>query len=311
MAGEGTLTRVAILIPTFRRPNDLARLLGSLGTLDPPPDADVRVVVVDNDAAGSAATVVEEAGPRLRWPLVYVREDRPGIAHARNRALAEAADAELLAFIDDDERPRPAWLAELLRVLRETDADAVAGPVRPDFDAAPAWLEQSGLFHRAEYGDGAAIERFGCGNVLLRRRALDRLDPVFDPRFGLIGGEDTHLAMRLRRAGARFRWAAGAVADERVPAERARAGWALRRAFRTGASYTMIERAMVGDLPSLAARVAKGLGRVAVGVLLLAPLALTGRARALRALHRIATGAGMLSGVLRSPPPSYGAPAGS
>lgn len=299
--------QVAILVTTFRRPSDLERLLESLRNVEEPRDVRVEVIVVDNDSAESARGVVERAASeRTRWPIRYVCEPCTGIAHARNKAVVEAARADFIAFIDDDERALPRWLAELLRIQAATDADVVAGPVRPRFDDAPAWLVRSGLFNRSERADAHPISLFGAGNVLLRRKVLAELDPPFDPRFGVIGGEDTHLALRLGASGARMRWAAGAVVEERVPASRARAAWVLRRAFHTGATYSMAERA-VGSRPGLRLiRAAKGLGRMFVGAALLLALALWGRAGVLRALHRIATGAGMLSGLVRSPRPAYG-----
>ena len=51
------------------------------------------------------------------------------MAHARNSGVA-AARAPLIAFLDDDEEAPPQWLAGLMQVQAETDADVVFGPVR-------------------------------------------------------------------------------------------------------------------------------------------------------------------------------------
>ena len=57
-------TSVAIAVITFRRPELLKDLLDSLQAQELPADSDfaVRIVVVDNDAEGSAAEVIKAAG---------------------------------------------------------------------------------------------------------------------------------------------------------------------------------------------------------------------------------------------------------
>ena len=61
--------------------------------------------MIDNDPEGSAADAVGAAGPVAASATCTSRG--PGISAARNRALDEAADADLLVFIDDDELPSP------------------------------------------------------------------------------------------------------------------------------------------------------------------------------------------------------------
>src|SRR3712207_7103059 len=92
---------VVVAVVTYRRPAELHRLLRSLARLEPVPDAHVSVVVVDNDAGHSAASVVEEEAPLLPFPLRYVGEERPGVAHVRNAALRSAAQADAVAFVED------------------------------------------------------------------------------------------------------------------------------------------------------------------------------------------------------------------
>ena len=55
-------TSVAIAVITFRRPALLHALLASLQAQELPEGSDyaIRIVVVDNDAVGSAARVLEE-----------------------------------------------------------------------------------------------------------------------------------------------------------------------------------------------------------------------------------------------------------
>ncbi|HEX6911670.1 MAG TPA: glycosyltransferase, partial [Longimicrobium sp.] len=143
------MTRVAVCVPTHRRPESLRRLLLALDAQAlPAPAPEVEVLVVDNDAAGSARAVAEACAPLLRWPLRYAVEPERGISAARNRLAALAGGAEWLAWVDDDEEPEPGWLAALLRAAAAHGADAVAGPVLPRFAAPPPpWVLRGRFFH--------------------------------------------------------------------------------------------------------------------------------------------------------------------
>jgi glycosyltransferase involved in cell wall biosynthesis len=118
---------VSIVIPTFQRPDALRDALRSCLAQRADPRRPFEIVVVDNSADGSAAPVVAgvEAGA---IPVRYVHEPRPGISRARNAGLANAR-GRFLAWIDDDERASPDWLAHLTRAQRTYDADVVFGPV--------------------------------------------------------------------------------------------------------------------------------------------------------------------------------------
>src|SRR5690606_12136505 len=175
--GEGAMRRVAIGVTTFRRPGLLATLLDSLALLRSPGGRGVQplVVVVDNDADGSARSVAEARAAVLPWPVRYVIEPRRGISHGRNRVVAEALDAgaDHVAFIDDDETASPGWLAELLRVQAAFDADAVEGPVVPRYAPdVPDWVRRGGFFEEARWPTGTPRPTAKAGNVLITRRLL-------------------------------------------------------------------------------------------------------------------------------------------
>ncbi|RIJ43461.1 glycosyltransferase, partial [Maribellus luteus] len=56
-----------------------------------------------------------------------LHEPEPGVANARNAALAVAKGA-MIAFLDDDEEAPPGWLAALIAAQARLGADAVFGP---------------------------------------------------------------------------------------------------------------------------------------------------------------------------------------
>lgn len=298
------MSRVAVCAVTYLRPHGLARLLEGLAALRfrQVPEPEIEIVVVDNDPARSAQPVCAEWAGRLRWPLRYLPEERRGVSHARNRAVAGAreAGAELLAFIDDDEVPQPAWLDELLRVQAGHRADVVAGPVLQVFEGeVPAWVTRGRFFETPRLATGARKEDPGAGNVLIRVDALRGMDEPFDPRFTLTGGEDTHLFLRLARAGAVMVWADEAVAMEWTPATRTRARWILQRVYRTANTWSACERELHPTPRAAAVRVAKAFARIGFGLATLPVAWVRGRGGIVRSLWYVAWGAGNLTGLTR------------
>ncbi|MET0295007.1 MAG: glycosyltransferase family 2 protein [Phenylobacterium sp.] len=227
---------VSIVIPTQRRPAGLARAarstFGQRG-VDP---TTLELVVVDNDLQPSAQGLVEELASAAPFPIVYVHEPRPGVAHARNAALAQARGA-LIAFLDDDEEATHGWLAALLDVQARFDADVVFGRIEA---ALPPRAARHGayfadFFARRGPAEAGLIEgHYGCGDSLLRRAALPTDGATFDLARNEIGGEDNLLFVRMRAAGARFAWAPEALVFERPEPARVTARYALRRAIAYG-----------------------------------------------------------------------------
>ena len=111
------MSNVAVLIPTLRRPESLARAVRSLFAQTGVQGRLREIVVVDNDPQGSAGAAIQAMMAGAPFPLAYVREPRPGVATARNAGLA-AVEAPLIAFLDDDETASPGWLAALIESSR-------------------------------------------------------------------------------------------------------------------------------------------------------------------------------------------------
>ncbi len=228
---------VSVCIATYRRLDRLAAVLDDLSrqTLLP-----MEIVVVDNDADGSAAAVVE-AHRRTSPPLAlhYAIQPLKNIALTRNRTV-EMAAGEWIAFIDDDERAPPDWLARLDAAATAYAADGVLGPVDPAVPSeAPLWIRRGKFydFPRMATGELVPPNRLRFGNVLLRGRLLRELEVRFDPAYGLTGGEDGDLLSRLALAGARIVWCDEAIVREPIEQSRLSLVWLLRRSLRGGQDF--------------------------------------------------------------------------
>lgn len=293
-------TLVAAL--TYRRPAQLAGLLDGLAALTQP-DGDVGFLVVDNDAAGSAAPVIDSARARFGDRLQYCVEPEPGIPAARNRALAEAAarGAPLLCFIDDDVRPDPGWLRALLACRERSRAAIVFGAVRFE-RAAPAagwWRRRiaAGIAAR-----GRVLERYAArhaarglvvtgatSNCVIDVDWAARHGVRFDPAMRESGGSDTAFREAVRAHGGDVAWCADAVVYEQLPLERLSLRYQLRRAISHGMTTARTGRRAPGLILRHPA------GRIAAGIALMA-LPLLGRGSFMVGLHLFGMGIGIIRG---------------
>jgi glycosyltransferase involved in cell wall biosynthesis len=194
---------ISVVVATRDRRRRLPRLLAALeAQRDAPP---FEIVVVDDGSIDSTSDALKRLGAKMSAPLTSVRlETNQGPATARNAGWRRAR-GPLIAFTDDDCTPQPGWLAALLRAL--DGADVVQGRTLPDPDQ---------ISRRNAFSHSVVVEAewgfYEACNMAYRRTMLEQLGG-FDEGFrqkrrahtsGPIFGEDTDLAWRAKRAGARI-----------------------------------------------------------------------------------------------------------
>jgi succinoglycan biosynthesis protein ExoM len=228
---------ITVCIATCKRPQKLALLLSDLANQSLRP---VEVVVVDNDARGSAAAVVEAArAARAPFPIIYEVQPIKNISLTRNRTVA-LAQSEWLAFVDDDERAPRDWLNVLMGEALRSRADVVLAPVVPQLPpGAPGWIGRGRFYDWARMPTGTEVplNKLRFGNVLSRKAPLTALAGPFDPRLGLTGGEDGDLLARMVEAGSRVVWCDEAAVTEPVDPSRLSLRWLMLRALRGGQDF--------------------------------------------------------------------------
>ncbi len=294
---------ISICVATYQRPEGLKRLLVGIDKLifDQDQTPQIEVIIVDNDPSCSAREFCEQLQADFRWSLKYFNEPQRGISYVRNKAVAEVApNADFVCFIDDDEVPEPEWIRELLVVQREYQADVVAGPSLPFFPAVdtPKWVVKGKFFEAPRYSTGHLLKFTGTNNVLVRANIFRTMDRIFDQRFAITGGEDTHFFMRVYRAGYKLVWADLAVVYEWVPQSRTNIKWILQRGYRCHSTYGLCEKELEPLIKVLVRRISTGTVRIAIGIITLVPSLLLSRALFVHALLQISRGVGMLSGLM-------------
>ena len=107
------MARVSVIIPTYNRPQRLARAIQSVADQT---YRDVEVIVVENGGARLAEQVVD--GFRGRLNIRYIYNARPGAAQARNIGLRHAT-GRYIALLDDDDEWLPEKLERQVTVLEQ------------------------------------------------------------------------------------------------------------------------------------------------------------------------------------------------
>jgi GT2 family glycosyltransferase len=204
------MASISVLVPTRSRPELLAEALASVARQS---HLEMELIVI-RDGGDPLTAAAREALAAMEFPATVLEHDDPaeGAARTRNRGL-EAARADAVAFLDDDDLWDPGHLAQLSAALdRDPDAqvtycdarivNVASGAARTialDFDL--------GVFGRDGYIPPTAL--------IARRDAFERFGP-FDPEFTY--SEDWDWLLRVAKAGGKIVRSRGVSATVRIHA---------------------------------------------------------------------------------------------
>jgi GT2 family glycosyltransferase len=236
---------VSVVIPTIGRAGPLEATLEAFGKLDPstPP---FEVVVVLDGEDGATRQTAEQPHP---FAVRVLSQGRGGPGPARNLG-AQAADGELIVFLNDDTKPDLRCLAAHAEAQRQLGPCVAIGRVEWDPEKPVteymAWLAPGG--HQFNYGRldaerPAPWDACWATNLAVPRQWV--LDEPFDPDFPVVAIEDGEWGYRMALEGHPIRYLPEAVCfhDHRYagPAD-------FRRRARTAGTAS---RYVVGRHPEL------------------------------------------------------------
>lgn len=188
------LRGVSVVVCSRDRPEHLAACLDALLPSVRPQD---EIIVVDS-ASVDVRTQQAAVDRRVR----LVRCERPGLSHARNAGVA-VAGRDIVAFTDDDCRPRPGWTAALAAAFAAPEVSFAFGRVIGASDGVPVSVTVGEQPPRI--GPDCELARIGHGaNMAFRRSALlgiGGFDEVLGAGGPLRAGEDKDAVWRLLHAG--------------------------------------------------------------------------------------------------------------
>lgn len=199
-----------IAICTRDRTKHLQRCIESLLNLY---DDGQELLVIDNHPSSDATFNLVKEYDQVR----YAREDRRGLNNARNRALKEAS-FDIVAFIDDDAVPDPAWLRFLLRNFDDPLVLCTTGMTIPyELETeAQEWFERYSTFNRGfvrktfDYTNLSPhlSGHAGAGvNMALRKSVVNLVGPfdeALDAGTPSLSGGDNEMFSRILARGYRI-----------------------------------------------------------------------------------------------------------
>jgi glycosyltransferase involved in cell wall biosynthesis len=209
-------TGVSVVICCHDSAKRLPETLAHLVAQEVPVGTPWEVIVVDNGSTDGTSEVASRTwASRVTVPLRVVKEERPGLSHARRRGFDEARYG-IISYVDDDNWLEKTWVrvaAELME--KHPHVGACGGQSEAVCEVtAPAWFNEFegnyavGL-QAPKPGDVAWTRGFLWGaGLTVRREALGQLfDGGFcsalEDRSGhtLSSGGDSELCLAMRLAG--------------------------------------------------------------------------------------------------------------
>ncbi len=234
--------KLSVLVPTYNRRDQLGRKLASLAAQTLSKGAFEVIVCDDGSTDGTREWL---AGVRAPFALhVLTPTQKLGAARARNRC-AERATGETLLFSDDDCLLAPRALEEHVQAHARFPRSVVVG--RLELPGALRKGNRKEPFERALSVGSRALWINATGANTSTPAWAFRQVGGYDPRFVGYGGEDPHLALKLRALGLRFRRAPRALAYH---AARQLGGDYQKKAFAAGRAqwrvYGLFREPVVG-----------------------------------------------------------------
>jgi len=270
------------------------------------------VVVVDHNPALLAA-----ATKAFTDATVVANSGQPGLSAARNTGIG-VAEADVVAFLDDDAVAEPDWLRQLSVGYEREEVLGVGGTVDPWWPVdGPGWFPAEyhwvvGCSYLGLPVTDGPVRNFIGANMSFRRSVFDAAGG-FRCDIGRVGArplgcEETEFCIRARRVlpGAVFQYRPAARVRHRVGPERCTWSYFRSRCYAEGLSKAVVARA-AGRSPALAAERAYVTATLPRGVARAARDALAGDLVACaRALAIVAglltTSAGYITGSVMADP---------
>jgi glucosyl-dolichyl phosphate glucuronosyltransferase len=214
------------------------------------------VVVIDHNDE-----LFERASRELSAARVIENRSTKGLSGARNTGVA-ATTGDVIAFLDDDARAEPDWLAELCEPLKDDDVAGVGGWIVPEWLTLQAkWFPRTyywilGCSYAGLPETGATLRNPIGANMVLRRDVFDAVGG-FTSGIGRIGKvplgcEETELCIRYTSAhpDERFVLTHDAVVHHAVPAARLSWRYFWSRCWAEGLSKAAVS-SLVGSKDGL------------------------------------------------------------
>lgn len=216
------------------------------------------ILVVDHNPS-----LLERSRARFPWAQVMPNSGRRGLSDGRNTGLA-AAEAPVVAFLDDDAEAECDWLERLLHPYVDPAVLAVGGRTEARWERArPAWFPGEfdwvvGCTYVGVRTDAGPVRNVLGANMSFRRDVLNEIGG-FERSLGRVGAvplgcEETEACLRARacRPNGLIWYEPHAVVHHSVPEARGRWKYYRSRCWAEGLSKARLST-LAGHGAALAA----------------------------------------------------------
>lgn len=232
---------------TFKRADRLAVLVAAMRAQSCP--TPFEILAVNNNSPDNTLEVLTSLAKKAGAPLRVVTESAQGIVPARNRAIRESLNSDIMVFIDDDELPLPGLLDSACGAILGDGAQCVGGKVVMDFTRHPRphWLGDDllGFLAAIDYGGTPfwikdTSTPIWTANVaydmrLFREDSELRFDIRYNREGNVIGGgEDAVMFRALLKRGTRVRYEPGMTVLHDIEPWRLKRRYFLNLHYRNG-----------------------------------------------------------------------------
>jgi glycosyltransferase involved in cell wall biosynthesis len=194
---------VSIIIPTYKRPDNIKLCLHHLLALNYPKNK-FEIIIIDDGSNDDTERIIKDLSRiNKKNKISYVYQNNSGPARARNNGIKRSR-GEIIFFVDDDILVKPDFILRNLKWYEDKKVGGVGGNVFPKKLSWPdkyyiaRYLDEFSnvqRFEEPESGKGLATS-----NCSYRAKVLKVLKG-FDESFPLAAGEDIDLSRRAMEKG--------------------------------------------------------------------------------------------------------------
>jgi glycosyltransferase involved in cell wall biosynthesis len=223
---------LSIIIPTYKRPDGLTRILQSIN-MQNVDMSQIEIIVINNSMdTKSECEEICALFIQKRLPVQLLHETVKGTSSAKNLGIKNAC-GRWLAFFDDDEGLVENYLSTLLPVLQKESATIIlGGPYAPVFESpSPKWLKEK--YFWVSYGSISqqlsSPDYLPGGNLVISKTMVDQIGG-YSTEFGHKGkqsgyGEDTEFVTRAIKNGGVQHYLPSLVVYHYIPSGRLTLNW--------------------------------------------------------------------------------------
>ncbi|WEL20074.1 glycosyltransferase family 2 protein [Candidatus Nanohalococcus occultus] len=206
------MSELTVIIPTYNRSEPLKGTLNSLQETENHP---AEVIVVDDSEEDTTQQVCENH----EYKINYIRPAKSiNLPHARNVAL-EAAETDIVAFVDDDVRFSDGWCDAILESFQKDDVGAVGGPALEYTEGClkharsesnenqntvtkEGFVDDSSAYWRPS--NPVETDTLRGANMAFRKSVLEEIGGFDEGYIGNSFREDTDICVRVKDKGYRI-----------------------------------------------------------------------------------------------------------